>query len=663
MAGATAMSPSGTPRWTTNNYDSIAREGYNANAYVYTCVKKIAENVASSANWYLMDGDEELESHAVLDLLSRPNPEMGGKSFVQTFISYYLLGGDSYVMGNFPGTQVPTELYVLNPTIVKIVKGTGVSSVVGYDVKLEDKSEARIDPAFMLHIKTFNPVDYYYGMPPALAAAHAIDSVNAAKDWNVALLQNDTRLSGAWISKQPLTEAQFSELEKALQSFAGSKGAGMAPVLSGEFEWQQIGTTPEDMDWLEGINMNAREICAVYGVPCQMVGIPDSQTYSNYQEARRAFYLETVIPLLNMLRDELNNWLVRRYGDSLKLDYDRDQIEALKTDNTTQYAAMQNVTFLSVNEKRAMFGFDEVPNGDAVPDAEEPEPVPEQLRPFVGQDNQPAPEKPQEETPDEEQPQNGAKSLETKAMRAHASINKRRNSWTKKVQRLVKEQFDDERKSILLAYRRHGDVDEALQAIEDDKEEWQKLFAAVYYSVGEDFARKVLQSLKNRKDIPADEIKANVFTDTMMDYLSRHAAKQVVGVLDTTKQQIRDAVSAGVEAEEGIDVIAKRIDQLFLEQIIPNRSEVIARTESLSAGNIASDAAARASGVKVQKEWLTAIDGRERPEHAAVNGQVKELDEPFEVGGEYMQYCMDGSMGASAENIIQCRCTILYTRA
>lgn len=58
-----------------------------------------------------------------------------------------------------------------------------------------------------------------------------------------------------------------------------------------------------------------------------------------------------------------------------------------------------------------------------------------------------------------------------------------------------------------------------------------------------------------------------------------------------------------------------------------------------------------------KKEWLTSIDGRERPEHAAANGQIVAQQDAFTVGGERLMY--PGDPAGSPWNTINCRCTTL----
>ena len=64
----------------------------------------------------------------------------------------------------------------------------------------------------------------------------------------------------------------------------------------------------------------------------------------------------------------------------------------------------------------------------------------------------------------------------------------------------------------------------------------------------------------------------------------------------------------------------------------------------------------KAAGVEL-KGWLTARDAEVRDSHRAAESKYEKgipLDQPFEVGGEFLMYPADPS--GSAANIANCRC-------
>jgi len=208
-------------------------------------------------------------------------------------------------------------------------------------------------------------------MSPIEAAARSVDQNNESRAWNVALLQNSARPPGALVAEQELQEEQFNRLKEQIkEQYSGAKNAGRPLLLEGGLDWKEMGLSPADMHWLEGLKLSAREIAIAFGVPPELIGDTANKTYSNYKEARQAFYTETVLPLMDWIRNELNNWLVPKFGDDrIYIDYDRDEIEALQEDRAAVWEkAMEAVKIgvLTPNEARLLLGYEEVPGADTL---------------------------------------------------------------------------------------------------------------------------------------------------------------------------------------------------------------------------------------------------------------------------------------------------------
>lgn len=63
---------------------------------------------------------------------------------------------------------------------------------------------------------------------------------------------------------------------------------------------------------------------------------------------------------------------------------------------------------------------------------------------------------------------------------------------------------------------------------------------------------------------------------------------------------------------------------------------------------------------KTKKKWIDVGDKRERKTHLEVGGTTLPIDEPFSVGDSLLQFPKDTSLGASADEIVNCRCSIQY---
>jgi HK97 family phage portal protein len=136
--------------------------------------------------------------------------------------------------------------------------------------------------------------------------------------------------------------------------------------LEGGLDWKAMSLSPKDMDFMEAKHNAAREIALAFGVPPMLLGIPGDNTYSNYQEANRVFWRQTVLPLASRIGCALTQWLAPVFGPDIRLVVDTDRIEALAPDRAALWERITGAPFLTVNEKRALVGFGPLEGGDAL---------------------------------------------------------------------------------------------------------------------------------------------------------------------------------------------------------------------------------------------------------------------------------------------------------
>ena len=89
-----------------------------------------------------------------------------------------------------------------------------------------------------------------------------------------------------------------------------------------------------------------------------LLAIPGDNTYSNYAEAHRAFWRNTVIPLVQRTTKSLFAWLSPAYSPTpLSLIPDLDQVDALAPEREDLWSRLQATSFLTDDEKRAAIGY------------------------------------------------------------------------------------------------------------------------------------------------------------------------------------------------------------------------------------------------------------------------------------------------------------------
>ena len=375
------LNTTNTTHYRRDNYEAYADEGYRQNAIVYRCVNEIA-NGAACIPFKAFQGDMELDQHPILSLLNRPNPMQAGVEYFQAVYSYLLLSGNNYAIRSEVAGEV-RELYLLRPDRIR-VKPSKTTTPAGYDYIINGKVVKTYDAnpltgeSEVKHMKLYNPLDDYYGLSPLMAAAVDIDNHNAINKHNISLLNNGARPSGAIVFKptsdrglpMQLSDGQRQQLQDDLDvKFKGPANAGRPLLLEGDFDWREMGLSPKDMDFLQQRNMAAKDIALCFGVPSQLIGIPDSQTYANVQEARLALYEETIMPLARRVQSDLNEWLAPIYGDDIHIEYDFEAVPAMVERRRRVY---ENVTqavregIISRNEARERLGLEPITGGDDV---------------------------------------------------------------------------------------------------------------------------------------------------------------------------------------------------------------------------------------------------------------------------------------------------------
>ncbi|MEJ8473947.1 phage portal protein [Roseibium algae] len=369
-----AIQGNSQPVWSPRDYAALAREGYAKNPVVYRAVRMIAE-AAASVPLTLFEGEVELDTHPMLDLIARPNRLETGAEFLESLYGYLLVAGNAY-LEQVPVDGVPRELHALRPDRVKVVPGPNGwpeafdYTVAGRTIRLgaeadpgsgEEAGQAR-SIAPIRHLKLFHPLNDHYGFAPVEAAQMSLDIHNAAASWNKALLDNAARPSGALVygsgEAVNLSSDQFDRLKAELESgYQGARNAGRPLLLEGGLDWKPMGLTPKDMDFIEAKNQAAREIALAFGVPPMLLGIPGDNTYANYQEANRAFWRSAVLPLVARTASALAAWLGPAYAAKLALKPDADAIEALSPEREALWRRVGSATFLSEDEKRMAVGY------------------------------------------------------------------------------------------------------------------------------------------------------------------------------------------------------------------------------------------------------------------------------------------------------------------
>ena len=358
-----AWQTGGRIAWSPRDAVSLTRTGFSGNPVGFRSVKLIAE-AAAALPLVLQDARQRFETHPILSLITRPNAGQGRAELLEALYAQLLLSGNAYLEAVCGDAALPQEMHVLRSDRMSVVPGAD-GWPVAYDYSVSGKTH-RFDASGVLspicHIKSFHPQDDHYGFSPMQAAAMAIDVHTAASRWSKSLLDNAARPSGAIVYKgadgqSQLSGDQYERLVSEIETnHSGARNAGRPMLLEGGLDWKPMGFSPSDMEFQKTKEAAAREIALAFGVPPMLLGIQGDATYANYQEANRAFYRLTILPLATRVAATLAEWLGNFVDEDVVLTPDLDQVPALSTERDAQWARVAGADFLTEAEKRKLLG-------------------------------------------------------------------------------------------------------------------------------------------------------------------------------------------------------------------------------------------------------------------------------------------------------------------
>lgn len=185
------------------------------------------------------------------------------------------------------------------------------------------------------------------------------------------------------------------------------------------------------------------------------------------------------------------------------------------------------------------------------------------------------------------------------------------------------------------------------------------LYLELYKDVGTKYYKRAARrKIKEETDIE----------NIIIQYLQTEGGQRITTIVNTTIENIQKALIYIVQNQLTTSEAIAYLKRTFNFES-DYRAERIVRTEVNTAANFGSLEGAKATGLTLNKIWLSARDKRVRGvqknskfSHIGMNGQKQPLNLPFTEPKtlQKLMFPCDSSNGASAGNTINCRCTMIY---
>lgn len=630
------------------------------NSMVMACMRAICEAVQEPpVRLYKPDAKGELQKEDeradVVRLLRKPNPFMRWRHLIKYVALCEHWTGNAYLWKARSGASRPVELWPLNPTQVEPVAGESTRGWIRhYAYRPDDQHEAVELPVedvihFKLDIDPRNPRKGASPLRPLLAHLFGDQEVTEFTNAMVrnfavpgTILTPDAQAAG---NGPPINDAVAERIKQTYkQKFSGSQ-RGEPMVLPAPWKVNVVSFNPEQMLLDKLQRLPESRVCAVMGVPpivaLLYVGL-ENATYSNAEQFQSAFVENKMVPYWSLLDEELTDALIPEfYGEDSDyvLRHDLSDVRALSEDEDQKGKRLEGLFgkgVLTINDVRREMGFPEfdgedgdvllIPNtvtatapADLLAEPEPPPPPQAQIAEVPPQQGQLPPPAP------------GNAPATTRSIKAASDVVPRllrlRSRLTREAERDLSRFLSRQARRTVSrlgplpvtpvtpskAVRELGghSLDVLLPADLEAKALSDVL--TVYY----------LRALQGAQQVTEDALGITFELDDPVTrrYLDE-AGGEIVGITDTTRQAVREALIEGQRAGESAAQLAKRLEAL--PAFGAARAAVIARTELGQATNRAATVSYRTSGVVVGVEIF---DQEGDAECVGWNGRRLTLDE------------------------------------
>lgn len=644
------------PRWLDYNIGEY-RKAYASQIAVYACVMARATAVSSAPVkvYREVKGDPlEQPDHPLRDLIAHPNPLQSESEFL--LMTQVLMDATGFAaiekVRNRAGQTV--QLWHLRSDWLKEIKRSQRPSDWEYNVP--GRREPIIIKAENIIVIAGGPSTDLgvIGMSPIAVALREVGIDTAMTDFLKLFIDQGGIPPYALVTPNSLPDQAAADWHRGLwqQAFGGFKNWHKIPILSAGMDVKKIGSSIDELAYPELRALTEAHICAVFRVPPIIAGIQagiEASTYSNYEQARKAFFEDTVSALWARLDGAFTRGLLAEFSadPAFSLEFDTSNVPALQEDKhqLRQWAREALASGgMTLNQFQAAIGYPGFgKEGDVLflpisvqptrPEdlafmadqvTEPPQPVPAALKGGEGDEgaNQDTEDKAGEGADDEDSDRSqrdaGIQATEPRLhshrvyslpLETRASIvtaNRRGVSrLTAKFTPRLRAMFRRQGKQIAEAYRKRDDLPleqrDALQIPWDEIErETLRELNGLYEAAG----RMAFIGAAKALDVGISWDVSNPLIRQTLNEL----ALRVVGINQTTRKDVGEAIVAGIEEGLSTPQIAERLTGLF-EETYRNRAMTIARTESQVSYNLATADAYRESGV------VMAMQCHDNPDH------------------------------------------------
>ena len=601
-----------------------ARELYQTQDNLRAVVDFLANSVAQlPLKVYIRDGESERRrdrTSAASLTLWRPNDYQTQFEFIRGIVEEYDVFGCVYVWA-VPSNKSASgwELHII-PTDW-VIQTTSATPYKPESIRVCSKNGASaVDIPFseVVQFKTYSPGNPGGFLSPISALRQTLNEQVEAGRFRRQLWRSSGRLNAQIIRPKdvaPWTDEQKKNFATAFREAWGAGGskAGSIPIMEDGMEIKPFATSFKESEWANSVKLSREAVAAAYGVNPSLIWHSETQTYASSKDNARALYAECLGPVIQMIQQRINAFLLPILGASPETYVEFDLTEKLKgsfEERASIYQSAAGGPYLTRDEVRAELNLPPLPDGQGA----------EIITPLnVITGGQASPQDVGGDAYDYPGIDNQAKKLEPCGCKEC--------KMTEEIRLKGRSEKDDDEKveAVLTAFfnRQARSVIPKINAGTAEfwnAERWDKELA-------DDLEPVLIEIADKHGKTAAASLGAEYSTEVTRNYLAVASQARAKKINENTLEKIEK------------DLASEEPDTAHIYEVRENTAGTLAKAAAGAIASFAvqeaahqaiSEGAPRVIGRVVEKEWITGENAR--PSHLAMNGERVPIDADFSNG-------------------------------
>ena len=352
--------------WFSRGVSGTAQSRAMKLSAVNACVEIVSNSISKLPVFAIDSNTKERIAHPFTELLRiRPNEAMPPQVFRKLIEAQRLLWGNAYMLIVRDRHSRPVELLPLPPQcVVNRVDNKGILWFVFTNPKTGEQRKLHCQD--VIHPIAYSE-DGINGISVLSRASEVIETARAAQTYEEKLYNQSSRPSGVLKVASSLDKPAKDKIRDEWANIhSGADNAFRIAVLDLGLEYQQIGMSNKDTQFVESKAVSVEDISRFFNVPIYKLNA-GKQSYSSNEQNAIEYIVNTLHPIVCQYEEEYT------YKGLFSSDFERgievklNIMAELRGDFATRgkwYTDMRLNGSFSVNDIRALEDLTDVPGGD-----------------------------------------------------------------------------------------------------------------------------------------------------------------------------------------------------------------------------------------------------------------------------------------------------------